>query len=495
MSHQLTQRNKNYSKWYNEIIIKSGLAEFSGIRGFMIIKPYGISIWEIIKKKLDQMFKKTGHQNVYFPLLIPKSFFSKEKQHIKSFSKECAIVTHYKLKKEKNEKELIIDPQSKLQEELIIRPTSESIIWKTYKRWIQSYRDLPILLNQWGNAIRWEMRTRLFLRTSEFLWQEGHTAHSTKKEAIEETKKILNIYTNFSENFMAVPVLQGIKPYMDKFSGSETTYCIEALMQDGKALQIGTSHFLGQNFSKAFDVKFTNFNGKKEYVWATSWGISTRLIGGLIMSHSDDNGLILPPKIAPIQTVIIPIYKNKRELNQINEITEKIRNVLEKKGISVKYDDRDIFTPGWKFNEYEMKGIPIRISIGSYEIKQEKAEVFRRDTYEKMYVSWNCLKNFIPELLEKIQKNLYEKALQRTKKYTIMLDNYNDFKKRINDTGGFILAHWDGTINTGKKIQEETEATIRCIPIYNKKNDVKKIGKCIYSGKTSNQRVIFAKSY
>ncbi|WP_185870608.1 proline--tRNA ligase [Blattabacterium cuenoti] len=497
MIRQFTKRNKDYSKWYNEIVIKSGLAEFSGVRGFMIIKPYGISIWEIIKTKLDKMFKETGHKNVYFPLLIPKSFFSKEKQHIKSFSKECAVVTHCKLiKKEKNKKELVIDPQSKLQEELIIRPTSESIIWKTYKRWIQSYRDLPILLNQWGNAVRWEMRTRLFLRTSEFLWQEGHTAHSTKNEAIEETKKILNIYTRFLENFMAIPVLQGVKPYMDKFSGSETTYCLEALMQDGKALQIGTSHFLGQNFSKAFDVKFTNINGKKEHVWSTSWGISTRLIGGLIMSHSDDRGLVIPPKIAPIQTVIIPIYKNRKELNQISEITEKIKNILEKQGISVQYDDRDIFTPGWKFNEYEMKGIPIRISIGSYEIKHEKAEVFRRDTYEKMDVSWNCLKKFIPELLEKIQNNIYQKALQRTNKGTLTLDHYDDFKKKINETGGFILAHWDGTINTVKKIQEETEATIRCIPIHIQNNvNVKETGKCIYSGKTSNQRVIFAKSY
>ncbi|WP_185856236.1 proline--tRNA ligase [Blattabacterium cuenoti] len=488
---QLTKRNKNYSKWYNEIVVRSGLAEFSGVRGFMIIKPYGISIWEIIKKKLDKMFKETGHKNVYFPLLIPKSFFSKEKQHIKSFSKECAVVTHCKLKKKINQEELIIDSQSKLKEELIIRPTSESIIWKTYRRWIQSYRDLPILFNQWGNAVRWEMRTRLFLRTSEFLWQEGHTAHSTKKEAIEETEKILNIYTNFSKNFMAIPVLQGIKPYMDKFSGSETTYCIEALMQDGKALQIGTSHFLGQNFSKAFDVRFTNFNGKKEYVWSTSWGISTRLIGGLVMSHSDDHGLIIPPKIAPIQIVIIPIYKNKKELSKISDIIEKIQNVLEKKGISVQYDNREIFTPGWKFHEYEMKGIPIRISIGLYEVKHEKVEIFRRDTYEKMYVSWNCLKDFIPELLDKIQKNIYKKALQRTEECTFISDHYDDFKKKINTPGGFIISHWDGTINTVKKIQEETEATIRCIPIHNKIE----IGKCIYSGNPSNQRVIFAKSY
>ncbi|AER40549.1 prolyl-tRNA synthetase [Blattabacterium sp. (Mastotermes darwiniensis) str. MADAR] len=486
---QLTKRKEDYSKWYNDIVIKSGLAEFSGVRGFMIIKPYGFSIWEIMKNKLDKMFKDSGHKNVYFPLLIPKSFFSKEKKHIQNFYKQCAIVTHSQFKR--NEETLTIDPKYQLQEELVIRPTSESIVWKTYRRWIHSYRDLPILYNQWGNAIRWEMRTRLLLRTSEFLWQEGHTAHSTKKEAIEETKKILNIYTNFSENCMAIPVLQGIKPFMDKFSGSETTYCIEALMQDGKALQIGTSHFLGQNFSKAFDVQFTNHNGKKEYVWSTSWGISTRLIGGLVMLHSDDHGLVLPPKIAPIQIVIIPIYKNKKELKKINEIVEKIQNILKKTELSIKYDNRDIFTPGWKFNEYEMKGIPIRISIGKNEIKMEKAEVFRRDTYEKIYVSWNSLITFIPELLEKIQRNIYQKALNKTKKLTVCLDHYEDFKNRINETGGFILAHWDGTMSTGKKIQEETEATIRCIPI----NNENETGKCIYSGKPSCQRVVFAKSY
>ncbi|WP_201260524.1 proline--tRNA ligase [Blattabacterium punctulatus] len=489
--HQLTKRNEDYSKWYNDIIIKSELAEFSGVRGFMIIKPYGFSIWEIMQKKLDKMFKESGHKNVYFPLLIPKSFFSKEKKHIDDFSKGCAIVTHYKFKKNKNQEKLTIDSKSKLKEELVIRPTSESIVWKTYRRWIQSYRDLPILFNQWGNAIRWEMHTRLFLRTSEFLWQEGHTAHSTKNEAIEETKKILNIYTKFSENIMAIPVLKGIKPYMDKFSGSETTYCIEALMQDGKSLQIGTSHFLGQNFSKVFDVKFTNKNGGKEYVWSTSWGISTRLIGGLAMLHSDDHGLILPPKIAPIQTVIIPIYKNQKELVKINEIVEKIKKILKNKGISIKYDNRELFTPGWKFHEYEMKGIPIRISIGKNEIKMEKVEVFRRDTYEKSHISWNKIITLIPELLEEIQKNIYQKALNRTKKLTIISDHYEDFKKKIKDKGGFILAHWDGTMSTAKKIQKETEATIRCIPIPNEK----KIGKCIYSGSPSTQRVVFAKSY
>ncbi|AFJ90575.1 proline--tRNA ligase [Blattabacterium sp. (Blaberus giganteus)] len=487
---QLTKRNENYSKWYNEIVVKSGLAEFSGIRGFMIIKPYGYSLWDRMKTILDKMFKLTGHKNVYFPSLIPKSAFSKEKEHTEIFSEGCAVVTHSRLiKKNKDQEELIVDPESKLQEELVIRPTSESIIWNTYKRWIQSYRDLPILFNQWGNALRWEMRTRLFLRTTEFLWQEGHTAHSTKNEAIEEAIKILNIYTDFSENFMAIPVLQGIKPYMDKFYGSEKTYCIEALMQDGKALQIGTSHFLGQNFSKAFDVKFTNFNGKKEYVWGTSWGVSTRLIGGLIMSHSDDKGLILPPKIAPIQIIIIPIYYEKK-YDIINEISKKILNILKKEGIRVKYDDRVLLTPGWKFHEYEMKGIPIRISIGKNEIQNEKVEIFRRDTCEKTYLYWGNLKNSILKLLEKIQKNIYKKAFQRTQELIIKLDHYNDFKNQIKRSGGFIFAHWDGTKNTGKKIQEETEATIRCIPI----NNMEK-GKCIYSGNPSLQRVVFAKSY
>ncbi|ACY40519.1 proline-tRNA ligase [Blattabacterium sp. (Blattella germanica) str. Bge] len=487
--NQLTKRREDYSKWYNEIVVKSGLAEFSGVRGFMIVKPYGYSLWEKMKQELDKMLKNTGHKNVYFPLLIPKSVFSKEKEHTEIFSEGCAVVTHSRLKK--NKEELIIDPESRLQEELVIRPTSESIIWKTYKRWIQSYRDLPVLLNQWGNALRWEMRTRLFLRTTEFLWQEGHTAHSTKKEAIEEANKILNIYTDFSENFMAIPVLQGIKPHMDKFYGSEKTYCIEALMQDGKALQIGTSHFLGQNFSKAFDVQFTNYNGKKEYVWSTSWGVSTRLIGGLIMSHSDDKGLILPPKIAPIQIVIIPIYKNKEKFGIINDVVEKILNVLEQERIRVKYDNRVTFTPGWKFHEYEMKGVPLRISIGSNEIKNEKVEIFRRDTYEKIYISWINLKNLIPKLLDDIQKNIYQKALDRTQRLTTQSDCYYDFKKKINDSGGFILAHWDGTKNTGKKIQEETEATIRCIPLSSEKEK----GKCIYSGNPSLQRVVFSKSY
>ncbi|WP_185864563.1 proline--tRNA ligase [Blattabacterium cuenoti] len=489
--NRITKRSENYSKWYNEIIDKSKLAEFSGIRGFMVMKPYGYSIWEIMKEKLDKMLKKSGHENVYFPLLIPKTSFSLEKEHTKIFSEGCAIVTHSKLIKKKEK--LVIDPESRLQEELVVRPTSESIIWKMYKRWIQSYRDLPILFNQWGNAIRWEMRTRIFLRTNEFLWQEGHTAHSTKKEAIEETKKILNIYTEFSEKFMGIPVLQGIKPYMDKFHGSDTTYCIEAMMQDGKALQIGTAHFLGQNFSKAFNVQFTNFHGKKEYVWSTSWGVSTRLIGAIIMSHSDDNGLILPPKIAPIQIIIVPIYHNDHgeEESKIDELSIKILNILKEKKIRVKYDNRKIFTPGWKFYEYEMKGVPIRISIGKNEIKNEKLEIFRRDTYKKMYITLMDMKKNITHLLEEIQKNIYQKALNRTKKMTVKLDDYNDFKERMHRLGGFILAHWDGDKNTVKKIQNDTEATIRLIPI----SFGKEKGKCIYSGNNSSQRVIFSKSY
>ncbi|WP_185855608.1 proline--tRNA ligase [Blattabacterium cuenoti] len=486
----INKREENYSKWYTEIIIKSGLAEFSGIRGFMIIKPYGFLLWEMMKNELDKVLKDTGHENVYFPILIPKSIFSKEIKHTKILSEGCAIITHSKIKKTENKKHIIIDPKSKLEEELVVRPTSESIIWNIYKRWIHSYRDLPILFNQWGNAVRWEMKTKLFLRTTEFLWQEGHTAHSNKEEAINEAKKILDIYTDFSENFLAIPVLQGIKPYMDKFHGSEYTYCIEALMQDAKSLQIATSHFLGQNFSKAFNVKFMNHNGKKEYAWGTSWGISTRIIGGLVMSHSDNRGLIIPPKIAPIQVVIIPILHDEK-LDTINNIAKDIFNILIKIGIRVKYDNRTNFTPGWKFHEYEMKGVPIRINIGLNEIKSKKIEVFRRDTYEKKLVPINETKYFIKKLLNKIQKNIYEKAVHRTKKLTIKIDNYNEFKEHINNYGGYILAHWDGTKYTGKKIQEETEATIRCIPFSYKD----KKGKCIYSGNPSSKRVVFSKSY
>lgn len=488
----INNRKKNFSKWYNEIVIKSGLSEFSGIRGFMILKPYGYSIWNIIKNELDKILKKTGHENVYFPILIPKSILLQEKKH-SNFSKDgCAIVTHYKIKKDE-EKKIAIDKTSKLKEELIIRPTSESIIWKTYKKWIKSYKDLPILLNQWGNAVRWEMRPRLFLRTNEFLWQEGHTAHSSKNEAIKEAEKILDIYTKFLERFMAIPVIQGIKPNLDKFYGSEKTYCIEALMQDGKSLQIGTSHFLGQNFSKAFNVKFTNFHGKKEYVWSTSWGVSTRLIGGLIMSHSDDNGLILPPKVSPIQVIIIPIYKKKGDNYKIDDISKNILESLEKIKIRVKYDNNKIRTPGWKFNEYELKGIPIRISIGLNEIKRNNIELFRRDTLKKISIPLDRLQILIPKILEKIQNNLYIKALKRTKKFTLKINNYKDFKEKIKNTGGYILSHWDGTEDTSKKIQEETEASIRCIPI--SPEFEKKSGKCIFSGKFSSKRVIFSKSY
>ncbi|WP_185882508.1 proline--tRNA ligase [Blattabacterium cuenoti] len=495
MNYSLTKQSQDYSKWYNDIIIKSELAEFSGVRGFMIIKPYGFSIWENMKKELDKMLKESGHENIYFPLVIPKySLFFDEKENNHFHNKECAVITHYRLKKQQYKNQFEIDDDAKLKEELIIRPTSESIVWPTYKRWIQSYRNLPILFNQWGNAVRWEMKTRLFIRTSEFLWQEGHTAHATKEEAMYEAKKILNIYTNFSEKFLAIPVIQGIKPNMDKFSGSDITYCIESIMQDGKALQIATSHFLGQNFSKAFNVKFMTKNGNTEYVWGTSWGISTRLIGALVMLHSDDHGLILPPTISPIQVIIIPIFKNQTEFNQINTIVYRLKNNLEKQGIRVKYDKNQYMTPGCKFHKYEMKGIPIRISIGPHEINNQIVELFRRDTYKKDYMSLDKIASLISTLLKKIQTNIYEKAVNRINNLSYTLDNYDEFKQKIRNTGGFIFAHWDGTIKTGKQIQEETEATIRCIPINN--NDNLKIGgKCIYSGNPSDQRVIFAKSY
>ncbi|WP_185868593.1 proline--tRNA ligase [Blattabacterium cuenoti] len=484
-------RKKNYSKWYHEIIEKSELAEYSGVRGFMIIKPYGYALWEIIKNELDKILKNTGHENVYFPLLIPKSFLEKEKEHMEIFSEGCAVVTHSRIKKNEKEKHLVVDYQSKLREELVIRPTSESIVWNTYQRWIQSYRDLPILLNQWGNAVRWEMRNRLFLRNSEFLWQEGHTAHATKEEAFKETEKMLNVYTNFSKNFLAIPVIKGIKPHTEKFQGSKMTFCIEALMQDGKSLQMATSHFLGQNFSKAFNVKFTNYDGTKHYAWGTSWGTSTRLIGGLIMSHADDMGLIIPPKIAPIQVVIIPIYHKNIKDHLIDELSTTILHCLEKQKIRVKYDQRKQFTPGWKFHEYEMKGIPIRIHIGLKEIKSKIIEIVRRDTHEKRSIVIDKIHNIIIKLLEKIQNNLYEKSLVRTQQSIIQIDQYQKFKEQLNGPGGFILSHWDGTDETLKKIQKETEATIRCIPFsYGKKQ-----GHCIYSGRVSQQRVVFSKSY
>ncbi|RIU86162.1 proline--tRNA ligase [Candidatus Karelsulcia muelleri] len=487
---KLTKRNENYSKWYNEIILKANIADKSDVRGCMVIKPYGFSIWEKIKFILDKILKSTGHKNVYFPLLIPKSYFSKEYNHIKGFAKECAVITHYRLKNFNNQN-IIVDQNSKLEDELIVRPTSETIIWNSYKRWINSYRDLPIRFNQWANIIRWERRTRFFLRTSEFLWQEGHTAHSTKKEAINQAKKIINIYTNFLENFIAIPVIQGIKTYSEKFAGAEETYCLESIMQDGKSLQIATSHFLGQNFSKAFDVRYTTEKGKKEYVWATSWGISTRLIGAIIMTHSDDNGLILPPKIAPIQIVIIPVYKTQEQLNLIEKLVLPLKESLEKRGISIKYDKRTYYTPGWKFNEYEIKGIPIRITIGKKDIDRGTVEVVRRDTLEKKDIIINKLEFLIPKILSKIQDNIFKTALKRKKKFLIEVDSYEEFQEKIKKNSGFLFAHWDGTYETEKKIKIETNATIRCIPINFKQN----IGKCIFTKKKSTQRVIFAKSY
>lgn len=488
---RLTSRSENYSKWYNEIIIKSGLAEMSDIRGCMIIKPYGFAIWEKIQNILNKMFKDTGHENAYFPLLIPKHFFSKEASHA-NFAKECAIVTHYRLKKKNNnDNEIIIDPNSKLEEELIIRPTSETIIWKTYKNWIQSYRNLPILINQWSNVIRWEMRNRIFLRTSEFLWQEGHTAHSNKEEAIKESIKILNLYTKLVEKTIAIPVVKGIKTENEKFAGAEKTYCIEGIMQDGKALQIATSHFLGQNFSKAFDVKFMSKNGQLEYVWGTSWGISSRLMGALIMTHSDDQGLVLPPLLAPIQIVIIPIYKNNDELSRINEFVLPIKKYFEKKKISVIYDNREFYTYGWKFNEYKIKGVPIHIYIGPKEIEKNVIEIFRRDNLNKKIFNKNEIFKIIPIILKEIQKNIFNKAKKNYNNFITEVNNYEIFKQILKEKGGFILAHWDGTYETENKIKSETKASIRCIPLNNNIT----IGKCIYSGKYSNKKVLFAKSY
>ncbi len=491
MAKNLTKREENYSQWYNDLVVKAGLAENSAVRGCMVIKPYGYSIWEKIQSVLDTMFKNTGHENAYFPLFIPKSFFSKEAAHVEGFAKECAVVTHYRLKKSPDNKSIIVDEEAKLEEELIIRPTSETIIWDTYKNWIQSYRDLPILINQWVNVVRWEMRTRLFLRTTEFLWQEGHTAHATKEEAIKETKTILDIYADFAENWMALPVLKGTKSIAERFAGAEETYCIEALMQDGKALQAGTSHFLGQNFAKAFDVKFLNKNNEQDYVWATSWGVSTRLVGGLIMAHSDNNGLILPPRLAPIQVVIIPIFKNEEELKNISEKASALKKRLQDKNIRVKYDDRDAYKPGWKFNEYELKGVPVRIAIGPRDIADGTVEVARRDTLEKNIYQLADIENKIVHLLEQIQTNIYQKALSFREDNTYKVDTWQEFKTILEGKGGFISAHWDGTPETEQKIKEETKATIRCIPMDN----VKEKGKCIYTGNPSEQRVIFAKAY
>ncbi len=491
MGKNLTKRSEDYSKWYNELVVKADLAENSGVRGCMVIKPYGFAIWEKIQAGLDKMFKDTGHQNAYFPLFIPKSYLSKEASHVEGFAKECAVVTHYRLKSAEDGSGLIVDEDAKLEEELIVRPTSETIIWDTYRKWIQSYRDLPLLINQWANVVRWEMRTRLFLRTTEFLWQEGHTAHETEQEAIEESELILNIYADFAENHMAVPVIKGTKTESERFAGAIETYCIEALMQDGKALQAGTSHFLGQNFAKAFDVKFATREGKQEYVWATSWGVSTRLMGALIMTHSDDNGLVLPPKLAPIQVVIVPIYKGLEQLDAISERVNPLVKELQNKGISVKYDKRDTHKPGFKFNEYELKGVPVRIAIGQRDMENGTYELARRDTLEKEIVEAGDVVSKIEFLMEDIQRNIFEKARIYREEHITAVDGYEDFKKVLEQKGGFISAHWDGTSATEEKIKEETKATIRCIPL----DAIEEAGNCMVTGKPSSKRVLFAKAY
>lgn len=487
----ITSRKEDYSKWYNELVIKADMAESSGVRGCMVIKPYGFAIWEKMQKQLDQMFKDTGHENAYFPLFIPKSYLSKEADHVEGFAKECAIVTHYRLKNAKDGSGVIVDPDAKLEEELIVRPTSETIIWNTYKNWVKSYRDLPILINQWANVVRWEMRTRLFLRTSEFLWQEGHTAHASKKEAIEEAERMLGVYADFVENFMGVPVIKGVKSPSERFAGAVETYCIEAMMQDGKALQAGTSHFLGQNFAKAFDVKYQSKEGKQEFVWATSWGVSTRLIGALIMSHSDDHGLVLPPNIAPIQVVIIPIHRNEEQLDAISKIADNLKTELTKLGISVKFDNRTEYKPGWKFNEYELKGIPVRVTIGPKDLENNQVEIARRDTLEKSLVPVEGLPAYIKNLLNDIQISIFKKAKERTLSLITPVDTYEDFKKVLDEKGGFVSAHWDGSIEVEEKIKAETKAAIRCIPF----DAVEEEGVCIYSGRPSKKRVLFARAY
>lgn len=489
---KLTSRAEDYSKWYNELVVKADLAENSGVRGCMVIKPYGYAIWEKMRDQMDKRFKETGHENAYFPIFIPKSYFEAEEQNAEGFAKECAVVTHYRLKADpENPKKLIVDPEAKLEEELIVRPTSEAIIWSTYKNWIHSYRDLPILINQWANVVRWEMRTRLFLRTAEFLWQEGHTAHATRQEAIDETEQMLEVYADFAENFMAIPVIKGIKTASERFAGADETYCIEALMQDGKALQAGTSHFLGQNFAKAFDVKFTNKEGKSEYAWATSWGTSTRLMGALIMTHSDDLGLVLPPTLAPIQVVIVPIFKGEEQLKQIDEVAFKIQKQLRAKGISVKYDNNEQNKPGWKFAEYELKGVPVRIAIGARDLENKTVEVARRDTLTKETHPLEYIDIYVEELLQTIQKDIYNKALSYRESHITKVDSYDEFKKVLEEKGGFISAHWDGTPEEEEQIKNETKATIRCIPLNNPLED----GVSLISGKASKQRVIFAKSY
>lgn len=490
MSKGITSKNDDYSQWYNDIVIKADLAEHSSVKGCMVIKPYGYSIWEKIQAVLDQKFKDTGHSNAYFPLFIPKSYFSKEAAHVEGFATECAVVTHYRLKNDGNGN-IIVDETAKLEEELIVRPTSETIIWNTYRGWIESYRDLPLLINQWANVVRWEMRTRLFLRTTEFLWQEGHTAHATAQEAIEETERMLDVYADFAENWMAVPVVKGKKTPTERFAGALDTYCIEALMQDGKALQAGTSHFLGQNFAKAFDVKFTSKEGKQEHVWATSWGVSTRLMGALIMAHSDDAGLVLPPKLAPIQVVIVPIYKGDEDLAKITKFVDELSFKLKGMGISVKYDSRDSQRPGFKFAEYELKGVPIRLAIGARDMENGTVELARRDTKEKFTVQQDGLDIYVFNLLNEIQENIYKKAHQFREEHITEANSYDEFKTLLDEKTGFISAHWDGTADTEKRIKEETKATIRCIPLNNKQED----GVCIVTGKPSIQRVLFARAY
>ena len=491
MSKGLPDKNQNFSAWYNELVKKADLAENSSVRGCMIIKPYGFSIWEKMQSTLDSMFKKSGHQNAYFPLFVPKSYLSKEADHVKGFAKECAVVTHYRLINDDKGKGLIVDPKAKLEEELIVRPTSETVIWNTYKNWIQSYRDLPILVNQWANVVRWEMRTRLFLRTSEFLWQEGHTAHSTKDEAEEETIKILDIYSEFLEKTMAIPVLKGIKSENEKFAGAVETFCVEALMQDGKALQAGTSHFLGQNFAKAFNVQFSTPQGKKEYVWGTSWGVSTRLVGALVMAHSDDKGLVLPPNLAPIQVVMIPIFNNEKEYEKINNAFSKIALQLDNKNISYKIDNRKNNKPGWKFAEYELKGVPIRLALGPKDLENNTIEITRRDTLKKETTDIKSIRDKILNYLIEIQDNIYKKANDFKNKNSNTAKNYEDFKNIIKNKSGFVYAHWDGTVETEEKIKKETKATIRCIPITKKQNE----GKCMVTGKKSKGMVVFAKAY
>ncbi|MAW95707.1 MAG: proline--tRNA ligase [Leeuwenhoekiella sp.] len=490
MGKNLTSRAEDYSKWYNELVVKADLAQNSGVRGCMVIKPYGFAIWEKMQAELDRMFKATGHENAYFPLFIPKSYFSKEASHVDGFAKECAVVTHYRLKNDEDGG-IIVDPDAKLEEELIVRPTSETIIWDTYRKWIQSYRDLPIKINQWANVVRWEMRTRLFLRTAEFLWQEGHTAHATEKEAIEEAQLMMRVYAEFAERFMAMPVMRGTKTESERFAGALETYCIEALMQDGKALQAGTSHFLGQNFAKAFDVKFASKEGTQEHVWATSWGVSTRLMGALVMTHSDDNGLVLPPKLAPIQVVIVPIYRGEEQLDAISQVAKELQRELQLLGVSVKYDDRDTHKPGWKFNEYELKGVPLRIAIGPRDLEKRTVELARRDTLSKETVSKDEIVDRVQSLLVEMQSTLYNKALKFRDSHITEVETYDEFKDILENKTGFVSAFWDGTAETEEKIKNETKATIRCIPLHVKEE----VGTCVYSGEPAKMRVLFAKAY